>query len=58
MGRGCKLSETYSAKIVCQEGNSLEYLIRSQSKLLVQKEVSYRKSSEGRLGGSHSLKKA
>jgi len=52
------MSETYSAKIVGQEGNSLEYIIRSQRKFLVQKEVIYRKSSEDRLGGSHSLKKA
>lgn len=52
------MSETYSAKIVSQEGNSLEYIIRSQRKFLVQKEVIYRKSSEDRPGGSHSLKKA
>jgi len=52
------MSETYSAKIVCQEGNSLEYIIRSQRKFLVQKEVTYRKSSEEWLPPSLSLKKA
>jgi len=52
------MSETYGAKIICQEGNSLEHLIRSQRKFLVEKEVKSRKSSEDRLGSSHSLKKA
>jgi len=52
------MSETYSAKIICQEGNSLEPIIRSLRIFLVEKEVRFRKSSEGRLGSSHPLRKA
>ena len=50
--------QTLNAKVQSQEGKNPDCTLRSQSNLLVVKDVMRRRQPGGRLGSSHPLKKA
>jgi len=50
--------QTLNAKVQCQEGNSPDHMLRSQSFRCVGKEVFKQWQPADWLGSSHSLKKA